>query len=677
MISHHNPILKVRGLRTSFFTSAGEVRAVDGIDFDLFKGKTLGIIGESGCGKTVTSLSIMRLIKSPPGRIVDGQILFHDQDLITLSERELQQIRGNQIGMIFQEPMTSLNPVFTIGNQIMETLLVHRKNDRAEAKERTLDILAKVGLPSPHLRFHEYPHQLSGGMKQRAMIGMAIVCEPQILIADEPTTALDVTMQAQIISLLFDLQREMGMSVLLITHDLGVIAEMAHQVAVMYASKIVEYTTVEELFRRPLHPYTIGLFESLPSLGAQRKKLRAIPGQVPNPLHFPEGCKFWPRCPKADDHCRTQEPSFLEVAPNHLVACWKVTKNQGLDQKNRGDKGEAIEPVVQRFSYTNNQAKVLVEVKNLTKYFSVKHGFWRSKDDSLKAVDDVSLMIRERETLGLVGESGCGKTTVGRTILRLLEPTKGEVLFRGTPLFSLHGQAMRQMRRNMQIIFQDPYSSLNPRMTVGNIVGEPLTAHGVAKGKERHELVESLFQKVGLSASYLNRYPHEFSGGQRQRIGIARALALHPQFIICDEVVSALDVSIQAQILELLQKLQEENNLSFLFIAHNLAVVEYISHRIAIMYLGQIVELLEAKDLIHQAIHPYTRALLASNPVGNPVLRGRSAPLGGDVPSPIHLPTGCRFHPRCPLAQPQCKEQIPDLVKRQKDHWVRCWKTER
>ncbi|MGA1875877.1 MAG: dipeptide ABC transporter ATP-binding protein [bacterium] len=681
MSSSNEIILEITDLKTYFRTSLGEIKAVDGVNLTLHQGKTLGIIGESGCGKTVTSLSVMRLIKSPPGRIAGGRVLFNGSDLMSLPESGMQQIRGNAIGMIFQEPMTSLNPVFTIGDQIMETLVVHRKISRAEAKERTLDLLSKVGIPSPQIRINEYPHQMSGGMKQRVMIGMAIACSPKVLIADEPTTALDVTMQAQIINLLYDLQKEMGMSILLITHDLGVIAEMAHQVAVMYASKIVEYASVEELFDQPHHPYTKGLFGSLPNLGSRGNKLQTIPGQVPNPVNFPAGCKFHPRCRYADRRCSEEEPELRRIEPGRYVACWKVFESSGrsgfqavepICRSEAGDK-KVITPGSGGDGGGGKNGRALLQVQGLKKFFPVKRGFLSRTQAWVKAVDDISFMIRPRQTLGLVGESGCGKTTVGRTILRLMEPTAGDIFFEGNPISSLKGQSLRRMRQRMQIIFQDPYSSLNPRMTVGNIVGEALSAHGIARGRERREVVENLFTRVGLSPSYINRYPHEFSGGQRQRIGIARALALNPRFIVCDEVVSALDVSIQAQIMNLLEKLQEEQNLSYLFIAHNLAIVEYISHSIAIMYLGQIVEQLPAGGLVRNALHPYTHALLSSNPVSDPSLRGRSAPLGGDVPSPIHLPPGCRFHPRCARAQKICKEEHPELIQREEGHWVRCW----
>ncbi|MEW6379034.1 MAG: ABC transporter ATP-binding protein [bacterium] len=688
MSQHKETFLEIKDLKTYFRTSLGDVKAVDGISLTLSRGETLGIIGESGCGKTVTSLSIMRLIKPPGGRIAGGQVIFRGDDLLDLPEQAMQKIRGNNIGMIFQEPMTSLNPVFRIGDQIMETLITHRNYSQAEAREHALELLSKVGIPSPHIRIDEYPHQMSGGMKQRAMIGMAIACNPQVLIADEPTTALDVTMQAQIINLLYQLQQEMGMSILLITHDLGIIAEMAHQVVVMYASKVVEKADVEELFRQPLHPYTLGLFHSLPRLGGKGRILEAIQGQVPNPLNFPSGCKFWPRCSFADQRCREEEPALEQADTQRWVACWRVNGSGSGQPKGKSPlpNGKGKTPVSSPVQVQDRQKPVperghadapssesILKVKDLRKYFPVRQGLWSKTRAFVKAVDGLSFTINHGETLGLVGESGCGKTTAGRVILRLMEPTSGEVVFKGTPLYSIKGEPLRKLRQKMQIIFQDPYSSLNPRLTVGNIVGEALTAHGLASGTERKAIVENLFSRVGLSPSYLNRYPHEFSGGQRQRVGIARALALNPEFIVCDEAVSALDVSIQAQIINLLQQLQEELHLSYLFIAHNLAVVEHISHKIAIMYLGQIVEQLPAHELVKNAAHPYTHALLSSNPVTDPSQRGRQAPLTGDVPSPINLPPGCRFYPRCPRAQKQCQEGNPELLEKEKDHWVRCW----
>ncbi|MGA1824314.1 MAG: dipeptide ABC transporter ATP-binding protein [bacterium] len=661
----NNTVLEVQNLTVSFYTEQGRLYAVNDVSYKIPRGKTLAIIGESGCGKTVTALSIMRLIPSPPGRIDKGRIIFNDCNLIELSETQLQNLRGNQMGMIFQEPMTSLNPVFTVGDQIMESIIFHQKKSKAEARSMAIDLLAQVGIPSPSIRIDEYPHQMSGGMKQRVMIAMAISCQPDLLIADEPTTALDVSMQAQIIELLYNLQKTMGMSILLITHDLGVVAEMADYVAVMYASKIVEYVTVEELFHNPLHPYTQGLFKSLPRLGTKLRTLIDIPGQVPNPLKFPPGCNFWPRCNRAEAICKEEEPQLKENNPGHYAACWliKADASSQTETVHSHDGAEFC---------GDTKAKSLLEVRNLKKLFPVKKGSWGRIKGWVRAVDDVSFDIKMGQTVGLVGESGCGKTTLGRTVLRLIEPSAGEVYFNNQSVLALDPGSLRRMRRKMQIIFQDPYSSLNPRMTVGTIVGESLSAHNIAKGEKRRSMVAELFDKVGLSASYTDRYPHEFSGGQRQRICIARALALNPSFIVCDEAVSALDVSIQAQIINLLMNLQKEMSLSYLFIAHNLAVVEHIASRVLIMYLGQIVEDIAADDLAASVKHPYSKALLSSNPVSDPAHRGRSAPLKGDIPSPLHIPSGCCFHPRCPIAKKSCETDIPQLTNLSDKHLVRC-----
>ena len=660
-------VLEIENLKVGFDIEQGKFNAVDGTSLCIPKSKTLAIIGESGCGKTVTALSIMRLIPSPPGRIDDqSKIIFNGQNILKLKERQLQSIRGNSIGMIFQEPMTSLNPVFTVGDQIMESIIFHQKKSKSEARNIAIDLLKKVGIPSPSSRIDEYPHQMSGGMKQRVMIAMAICCQPDLLIADEPTTALDVTMQAQILELLFNLQKQMGMAILLITHDLGVVAEMADYVAVMYASKIVEYGSVEDIFHRPVHPYTKGLFKSLPRLDATHKKLEDIKGQVPNPLKFPQGCKFWPRCTLANTKCKEKEPQLIvEDAANHFYACWRIKEDSSCIISEETTKSADTLKV-------SNSSEILLHVKNLTKFFPVKKGFWGRVKGSVRAVDDVSFDIKQGQTVGLVGESGCGKTTLGRCILRLIEPSKGDVLFNKQSIFDLKSYDLRQMRRNMQIIFQDPYSSLNPRITVGNIVGEALKIHKIAKRKEREKIVTELFTKVGLSPSYMNRYPHEFSGGQRQRVGIARALALNPKFIVCDEAVSALDVSIQAQIINLLLKLQKEMNLSYLFIAHNLAVIAHIADRVLIMYLGQIVEDISSYNFAQKVKHPYSKALLSSNPVYNPAQRGRNAPLQGDIPSPMDIPSGCRFSTRCPMAKESCKKDIPQLIKTSKKHYVRC-----
>lgn len=564
-------IIKIEDLAVEFKTDDGMVKAVKNISFEIPRGKTVGLVGESGSGKSVSSLAIMRLIPNPPGRVTSGRILFEGKDLLKASEGEMRKIRGNRISMIFQEPMTSLNPVFTVGDQISETLMLHQNMDKKQALEKAIDLLDQVGIPNPSQRVKSYPHEMSGGQRQRVMIAMAIACKPDVLIADEPTTALDVTIQKQILDLLAKLQQEYKMSVLFITHDLGVIADIADEVVVMYRGDIVEKNDTESIFTHPQHPYTKGLLACRPSLEK-------------NPERLPIVSDFM-----TEDG---QEKSYDVEQYKHL--------------KKARSGGDVEHPVV-------------LEIKNVKKHFPLKKGLFGGVKSWVKAVDDVTLKVRRGRTLGLVGESGCGKTTLGRTVLRLIEPTGGEIIYNGTDITTLDKKAMRQMRRRMQIIFQDPYASLNPRMTVGAAVMEPMVIHGIGSNKaERLEMAGDLIERVGLSRSMLNRYPHEFSGGQRQRICIARALAVKPEFIICDESVSALDVSVQAQILNLLLDLQEEFNLTYVFISHDLAVVKFISDEVAVMYNGKIVEMSDAIGIYESPQHDYTKKLLSAIPKGMP-----------------------------------------------------------
>ncbi len=563
-------IIDVRNLSVEFRTDEGLVKAVKGISFQVPRGKTVGLVGESGSGKSVTSLAIMRLIPSPPGKITSGEILIDGKDLLKLSEGDMRKVRGNKISMIFQEPMTSLNPVFTVGDQISETLMVHQKISKQAAQEKVLDLLTQVGIPNPKERIKSYPHEMSGGQRQRVMIAMAIACEPDLLIADEPTTALDVTIQKQILDLLADLQKKYQMSVLFITHDLGVIADIADEVVVMYRGDIVEKGTTQQIFSSPKHPYTKGLLACRPSLEK-------------NPRRLPVVSDFM----ASDGSERTVDVAVLKQQ--------KQTRAIGADQS------------------------VLLEVKNIKKHFPLQKGFLGGVKSWVKAVDDVTLSVRRGRTLGLVGESGCGKTTLGRTILRLVEPTAGQIIYKGQDITQIDREAMRAMRRKMQIIFQDPYASLNPRMTIGAALMEPMIIHSLGKDRtERIEMAGALMQKVGLDRSMLNRYPHEFSGGQRQRICIARALAVEPEFIVCDESVSALDVSIQAQILNLLLDLQEEMGLTYVFISHDLAVVKFIADEVAVMYNGKVVELNDAVGIYENPQHDYTKKLLSAIPRGIP-----------------------------------------------------------
>ncbi|MCB0422417.1 MAG: ABC transporter ATP-binding protein [Bdellovibrionales bacterium] len=562
-------LLEIKDLAVDFRTEDGVVNAVKNISFKISKGKTVGLVGESGSGKSVTSLAIMQLIPDPPGRISNGQILFEGKNLLSLSDSAMRKVRGNKISMIFQEPMTSLNPVFTVGDQIIETIMLHQHMTKTEAHEKALKLLDQVGIPNPLERIKSYPHEMSGGQRQRVMIAMAIACEPDLLIADEPTTALDVTIQKQILDLLADLQKEYGMSVLFITHDLAVIGDIADEVVVMYKGDIVENGSVKDIFLNPQHPYTKGLLSCRPSLESNPERL-----------------------PTVDDYLQ-KDGSAKEFDPTKL--------KQAL----------AYRPV-------GEDNPVLLEIRGVKTYFPLKKGFFGGVKSWVKAVDDVSLKVYKGRTLGLVGESGCGKTTLGRSILRLVDAKEGEILYKGQNLLTMSPNELREMRRKIQIVFQDPYASLNPRMTVGSIVMEPMIIHNLGANKEeRLQKAAELIEKVGLSREMLNRYPHEFSGGQRQRICIARALAVEPEFIVCDESVSALDVSIQAQILNLLLDLQEEFGLTYIFISHDLAVVKFIADEVAVMNKGEVVEMANATEIYTNPKDPYTRKLLDAIPRGN------------------------------------------------------------
>ncbi len=683
-----SPLLKVSNLRTHFFTEDGIVKAVDGVDFHINQGEILGLVGESGCGKSVTVLSVMRLI-GVPGKIVSGEVIFENRDLLKLSEKEIQDIRGNQISMIFQQPQSSLNPVFSIGEQLTEVFQIHTSMNKKEAWERAVELLHMVGIPDAEQKAHAYPHEMSGGQAQRVMIAMALALPTTLLIADEPTTALDVTIQAQILDLIRDLQNQMGTAVILITHDLGVVAEIADRVAVMYAGQIVEGASVTNLFEQPLHPYTQGLIDSIPVLSEQKERLNVIEGTVPDLIDLPMGCRFAPRCKAREEHdlmiCMEKIPDHRPVLTDHTIRCWlyqdqdehKAPLSAHIQSLDIARKEPAI-MVGQKNDLTkekeNGRGKELVRVQNLVKYFPVRAGILQKIVDWVQAVDGVSFTIRKGETLGLVGESGCGKSTVGRTILRLLEPTEGYVEFDGTDIFDINKRDIKAIRKNMQIIFQDPYSSLNPRKPVGDAIIAGLNIHKIGTKQERHDILRDTLQKVGMDEYHARRYPHEFSGGQRQRIGIARAIALRPKFIVCDEPVSALDVSIQSQVLNLLQDLQEEFGLTYLFIAHNLSVVEHFSDRVAVMYLGKIVELAPRNELFNRPLHPYTQALMSAIPIPKPNLERERIILEGEVPSPQNPPPGCHFHPRCPVAMNRCSTEVPEFMENEAEHWVACFK---
>src|SRR6516165_3159412 len=652
------PLLCVEGLRTYFDLRHGTVKAVDGVSFTLASHETLAIVGESGCGKTITALSLMRLVPDPPGRIVGGKVELTGTDLLRLSDDEMRAVRGKDIAMIFQEPMTSLNPLLTIGGQIAEAALLHEKINRREAWEKAVAMLRLTRIPEPEQRAHEYPHQLSGGMRQRAMIAMALACNPKVLIADEPTTALDVTIQAQILEIILDLQRKLGTAVILITHDLGVVAETAQRVIVMYAGRKVEEAPVDELFARPQHPYTRGLIGSIPRL----------PSMLARSWIGSNDCRRFRAQFRDWRICRTAVLSRRGVHMHRIVAA----RNIRLTKKSLPAIGRPVGARAKSTRMAMPDQSAVLEVCDLKKYFPIRSGLLQRSRGTVFAVDGVSFTIAPGETLGLVGESGCGKSTVGRAVTRLIEPTAGNIRISGKDISALSKTELRPYRREMQIIFQDPFSSLDPRMTAGDIVAEPLRVHKVASGRAVRDRVAALFERVGLRRAQMDNYPHQFSGGQRQRIGIARALALQPKLIVGDEPVSALDVSIQAQVLNLMMDLQRELKLAYLFISHNLAVVEHISHRIAVMYLGRIVEYTDKHTLFTRALHPYTEQLLLAVPIPDPRVKRPKRVLQGDVPSPINPPQGCHFHTRCPYAVERCRLEVPALREVRSGQLVAC-----
>ncbi|MGE0383242.1 MAG: dipeptide ABC transporter ATP-binding protein [Gammaproteobacteria bacterium] len=640
----------MRGLTVRVGTAA----VVDGLDFDIDRGETFVLVGESGCGKSMTALALMRLLPHAAS-VAAGTVRLGGEELLQLPERAMRDVRGRRVAMIFQEPQTSLNPVLSVQAQIAEVLARHLGLGARAARTRVVDLLAAVGIPDPQRRADEYPHQLSGGMKQRVMIAMALAGEPDLLIADEPTTALDVTIQAQVLDLLRGLQRRTGMAMLLITHDLGVVREMADRVGVMYAGQIVESAPAATFFADPLHPYSRKLFDSLPAGAKRDRPLAVIRGMVP-PAGTPwRGCRFAARCDYAIALCEGEPPRPNEVHGHRLARC------------HMHDPAHAAvgfpEPAAPAHPARAAAARAdtpLLEVEALQVHFPIHRGVFRRVAGHVYAVDGVSLAIPAGRTLALVGESGCGKTTAGKGILRLLPPTGGRVRFDGTDLASLDAARLRAHRRDMQFIFQDPYSSMNPRMMVCDIVTEGMVAQGIGADRdERYARARELLQQVGLSAEAMQRYPHEFSGGQRQRICIARALAVQPRLIVCDEPTSALDVSVQAQILNLLKDLQDRLGIAYLFITHNLAVVEYLAHRIAVMYLGRIVEEGDVGQVMRAPRHPYTRALLSAVPVVDATSEREIIRLPGDLPSPSAPPAGCHFHPRCPQAFAPCRQSYP------------------
>lgn len=658
------PLLQVEDMITQFKTRHGTFEALKNISFHIYKGETVAIVGESGSGKSVSALSIIQLLETS-GQVTSGSILFNDLKLNELSEEEIRKIRGKEIAMIFQDPMTCLDPVYTIGDQIMESIKIHEDLPKEEYYERAIELLRLVGLPDPEARMSSYPHQLSGGQRQRVMIAIALACKPNILIADEPTTALDVTVQAQIMELLKELQSEFGTAIILVTHDLGVVAEMADRVVVVYAGQVVEEANVYELFANSKHPYTKALLRSIPKIDTRKdEQLLAIKGSVPRLENMPSGCRFHPRCEFAGEQCKTSEPPIFQVNESHTSKCWLQDEEIRTELLKQSKRNEKVITAIEDYPVEQQQEpnEMLLKVENLKKYFPITKGVLSKTVGHVKAVDGVNLTIHKGETVGLVGESGCGKSTVGRLVTGLLKQTEGSVQFSNENLETMNRATMKTLRRKVQFVFQDPYSSLNPRMLIKDIIGEPLEVHGLVKGKEKLDKIADLLETVGLSRDDIYKFPHQFSGGQRQRIGIARALATEPQLIICDEAVSALDVSVQAQILNLLKELQQKIGLAYLFISHDLNVVKYISHRISVMYLGEIVEIAPAEALFEKPLHPYSQALISAVPIPNPEQKPERILLKGEVPSPSNPPEGCKFHTRCIHATDKCK-QIKPMMK--------------
>ena len=655
----NTPLLQIKDLHTDIEIRNGVVRALSGVDLHVNPGETLGIVGESGSGKTMTALSLMGLLPQG-GKVSSGSIILDGQDLTKMPLHLKRKMRGTKVGMIFQDPLTSLNPTMKIGLQVCEPLRVHEKLSKRAALARAIEILKRVGMPRPEVVINNYPHQLSGGMRQRVMIAMALVCKPRILIADEPTTALDVTTQMQILDLIDELRDEYKMGVILITHDLGVVAGHTDRVAVMYAGRIVETAPTKTLFTEPKHRYTSSLMAALPERAlAAGTKLFSIPGAPPSLTNLPKGCRFAARCLWATDECRADYPS-LSGDENHTFSCFHPVQE--------GDESPAVlqammdsgkaEDAVDATGQISHE--VLLDVKEASReYESSGSGFFKRDKGVVSAVDRVSISVKKGETYGLVGESGCGKSTVGRLIAGLERPSGGAIELDGRDLATLKGRDAVRIHRDVQMMFQDSYAAMDPRMRIDQILAEPMSIQKTGNARQIAERIMEILEQVGLTEEILDRYPHEFSGGQLQRIGFARSLTLAPDLIVADEPVSALDVSVQAQVLNLMKDLQQELGLSYLFISHDLAVVQYMADRIGVMYLGRIVEEGPAHEVVNNPKHPYTKALIDSIPVPDPEFTHDESAikLTGEPPSAVNPPEGCRFRPRCPFAGEECKVQ--------------------
>lgn len=668
-------LLELKNIETCFKTDGQMVKAVDNVSMYLDPGEIIGIVGESGSGKSVTMMSMLQLISSP-GKVTGGEVYIRGNERNMLeygpNSEEMRHMRGGKISMIFQEPMTSLNPVLTIGYQIQENIMEHLKVDKEEAQKRAIEMLKLVNIPDAEERFHYYPQQFSGGMRQRIMIAMAMSSEPQILVADEATTALDVTTQAQLLEMLRDIAKKTNTSVIIVTHNLGIVARFAERIYVMYSGSVVEMTDTKRLFADPEHPYTRALLRAIPRLDDPKERiLIPIDGLPPNPALRPEFCPFYERCEYRMDRCREcPKPVLTETEEGHFAACHLS------DEEKRIKAQEIAGKEIKKAPGSKAGKEICLDVRNVRKYFPIYKGMIRKKIGDVKAIEDIDFYVRKGETLGIVGESGCGKTTLARCIMRVYKPEEGRIVFNGTDIAGFSDKQMYPYRRKISMIFQDPFSSLDPRQTAESIVGESLILHKLVKNKEEYgRRVDELFRIVGLDPALKYRVPHEFSGGQRQRLGIARALSSEPDLIICDEPISALDVSIQAQIINLLEELQSKLGLTYLFIAHDLAVVKHISSRILVMYLGRVVEIADCEELYGNTLHPYTKTLLSAVPVADPLVEENRerVPIRGEVPSLTDRPAGCPFHDRCDKAGERCRKEIPTLRDVGGNHEVACF----
>ncbi len=662
------PVVEIDDLTLEFSTYRGPVRALDRVSLRVGPGEIVGLVGESGCGKSVTAMSVIRLLPPYATRIAGGRIVLLGQDVLAAAEDRLEDIRGRLASMVFQEPMNALNPTIRIGRQITQVIRRHEDVSEIEARARAERLLTEMQVPDAVRVMRNYPFELSGGMRQRVLIAMAFSCNPKVLIADEPTTALDVTVQAQVLALLREKARERGISVLFITHDLAVVGQLCDRTYVMYAGKVVEEGATEDVLHRPLHPYTRALLRSLPEFIEPKQPLASIPGTVPNLIRPPAGCRFRPRCDFAHDACLGEPALIADGAADHRAACWLLAEDAGAAVRAPLSPTDPSAPTVERRA----AVATLVRLDGVHVRFPVGADWLGRPRGQVHALNGIDLEIRRGETLGIVGESGCGKSTLGQAVMGLLPPTEGRILFDGADLWSLGAAELRHLRRRFQVVFQDPQSSLDPRMPAWKVIAEPFMVgrrHSAAWLKER---AARLAELVGLRVDQLERYAHEFSGGQRQRIAIARALALEPDLIVLDEPTSALDVSVQAQILNLLMELQQRLGLTYLFVSHNVSVIRHIADRVAVMYLGQVVEQGPAGELLQRPAHPYTRALLAAVPTLERTTE-ISAPLRNtDLPSAMKLPTGCFFRERCPLAVAGCEQPQALAPVGTEDRLARC-----